>query len=487
MTHAELGAHIKALHPQAYGRHPDELVGRAVQKKFAPLYDDVKTSGKDPDSGTVPELPRTLRIQLTQLAEGKRKAVFIPKGSKVKVNPAQYKAVLHRTAAGDVFFNPKLTSHAKIDAAFKNHELNELLGDAQAGYGAPPKQDLQPPVSAVVSRAPDGTVAHGALTDPAHKGTALAVAQHLTPPGGHASVESPDAVVAERQQPEPPVQQPDKPPSQENKPLDPDQLAVRDRFAQYVDGDTDTAAQEYEKKHGNVIVPNFARKLSPDFRKNPAKYNDAVHPAAIRLVDELFRRAITKPGPGDVIITAGGTGSGKTSALPKSGPVKDLLDHAKVVREMHFDQPEKDQAEIDAALQAGNNVLVLFVQRGAADSFFNGVVPRTEKTGVPVSISKHAETHAGARQAFDMILKAYQGNPHVKLLVIDNDKGPGKAELSDGPLAPAPPTELIKANLAQELERQAHAGKIDQTTYRAARGDADPTSPAPMARNSVAA
>ena len=194
-----------------------------------------------------------------------------------------------------------------------------------------------------------------------------------------------------------------------------------------------------------------------------------------------------KPGPGDVIITAGGTGSGKTSALPKSGPMKDLISHAKVVREMHFDQPDKDKAEIDAALQTGNNVIVVFIKRGVADAFFNGVIPRTEKTGVPVSIAKHAETHAGARRAYDLMLKTYQGNPRVAFLVIDNDHGPGKAQLTSGPLPPDPPEEQVKSNLNAELEKQARAGKIDQTTYRSARGDADPTSAAPVARNAVAA
>jgi hypothetical protein len=482
MTHAELGRQIKQLHPGAYDQHPDELIGRAVQAKFSPLYDSVTPDKKqDADKATIPEIPRTLRLQLAQLAEGKRKAVFIPKGSKVKVNPAAYKAVLHRTPAGDVFFNPKLTTHAKIDLAFKNHELNELLGDTQIGYGAPAKQDLQGPVSAAMARGPDGTVAHGALTDRQNQATALQAAQNLTPPGGRAGIEDPQAVLNERQQSaEPPVQSPEKPPSPDNKPLDPDQLAVRDRFAQYIDGDTESAAKDYQKQNGNVLVPNYARKLSPDFRKNPAKYNDAVHPAAVRLVDELYRRAIMKPGPGDVIITAGGTGSGKTSALPKSGPAKDLLDHAKVVREMHFDDPAKDKAEIDAALKYGNNVLILFMKRGIADAFFNGVLPRTARTGVPVSIAKHVETHAGARQAYDLMLQAYQGNPHVQFLVIDNDRGAGKAQLADGgPLPPDPPAEQVKANLHAELEKQARAGKIDQETYRSALGDADPTAGSP--------
>ncbi len=474
---------MRARFPGVYGEDPGES---QTFPDFPRLSHSVQ-SRSGPDSGTIPELPATLRLQLDQLRAGKRKAVFIPRGSKVKVNPAAYKAVLHRTQAGDVFFNPKLTTHAKIDAAFRDHQLNELLGDAQAGYGAPAKQDLQPPVEAAVARARDGTVAHGALTDKPHEASAMAVAQNLTPPGGKASIESPNAVVNERQQGEPPIQNPEKPPSPENKPLDPDQMAVRDRFAQYVDSDTESAVKDYTKKHGNVLVPNFARKLSPDFRKNPAKFNDAVHPAAIRLVDELFRRAISKPGPGDVIITAGGTGSGKTSAIPKSGAAKELLDHAKVIREMHFDDPAKDKAEIDAALETGNNVVVIFVKRGAADAYFNGVVPRMEKTGVPVSISRHTETHAGARNAYDLMLQAYQGNPHVQFVLIDNDNGPGKAQVSEGPLPPDPPVGRLQANLSQELERQARAGKIDQTTYRAARGDADPTSAAPVARAPVAA
>lgn len=208
MTHADLGIAVKKLHPGIYDSHPDGVVGRALQRRFPGLYDhavDDKTGaeqggnrGNGVDSATVPEAPKTLRIQLEQLGAGKRRVVFVARGSKLKINPAQYGAQLHRSPAGDFYFNPKLIKRAEIVAALKDHRLNEILGDVDLGYGAPPKQDLTPPVEAVVSRDGQGETVQGALTDPPHEQQSIAAADAVTPEGGTVSVEDPAKELAHR-------------------------------------------------------------------------------------------------------------------------------------------------------------------------------------------------------------------------------------------------------------------------------------------------
>lgn len=197
MTHSELGRAVKKLHPGAYDQHDDMKVGRAMQKRYLDMYGHV-TADKGMDSGTVPERPRTLEIQLEQLKQGKRRCVFCARGSKVRINPKDYKAQKHVTPAGTFYFKPKLISRKEIDSALKEHRLNEILGDVNQGYGAPPKQELKPPVSAVVSRTPEGETVQGALTDQEHTPETINAAQAITPQGGSISVEPPQKEIAHR-------------------------------------------------------------------------------------------------------------------------------------------------------------------------------------------------------------------------------------------------------------------------------------------------
>lgn len=199
MTISELGRHTKTLHP-SYAHVPDDVLGRALKSRFPGLYDHATDDAKPAalDSATIPETPKTLLIQLGQLAAGQRRVVFVARGSKLKINPAQYGAQLHRSPAGDFYFNPKLIKRAEIVAALKDHRLNEILGDADLGYGAPPKQDLEPPVEAVVSRDQQGETVQGALTDPPHEQQSIAAANAITPEGGSVTVEDPATELTHR-------------------------------------------------------------------------------------------------------------------------------------------------------------------------------------------------------------------------------------------------------------------------------------------------
>lgn len=195
MNLQQLGRQAKALHRKAYGHVDDATLGRALKARFPGLYDHIPD---DLDSNTMPETPGTLKIQLQQMADGLRRCVFVARGSKVRINAADYGAKRLPTPAGDFYYDSKAIKPAEIQAALREHRLAEILGDYQLGYGAPDKTELRGNVQAVVARDAAGETAHSALTDPERQGSAIAAAQRLTPPGGAVSVEPPEREISHR-------------------------------------------------------------------------------------------------------------------------------------------------------------------------------------------------------------------------------------------------------------------------------------------------
>lgn len=201
MTVDHLGQAVKRLHP-AYGHIPDHVLGRAMKRKFAGMYEnfaDVQT--KNLDANTIPETPRTLAIQLDQLKQGIRRVVFIARGSKVHPNPADFGARKLTLPSGEYYYKPDMIRPQEIIKAVANHELNEILGSATEGYGAPNKERLHPPIAAVVAKSKNGDVAHSALTDIDHAGSAIKASEDLTPNGGSVGIENPIQEIKRRIKP----------------------------------------------------------------------------------------------------------------------------------------------------------------------------------------------------------------------------------------------------------------------------------------------
>lgn len=194
MTTAELGRQLKQVHPE-YRDVPDAKLGAALKAKFPGFYDHATD---DLDSSSTPETPRTLAIQLEQLQDGARRVVFVARGSKDKINAADYGMKRITLPPGDFIYDPKAIKPREIIAAVNNHELADILGSATKGYGAPDKTELQGDPMAVVARDADGETANSALTDPEHLEQTIEAAGDVTPQGGAISVEPPHVELEHR-------------------------------------------------------------------------------------------------------------------------------------------------------------------------------------------------------------------------------------------------------------------------------------------------
>lgn len=114
---------------------------------------------------SAPERPQTLALQMQQLANGKRAAVFVAKGSRLGNIPEDMEVI--NTREGDIYFNPELISEEEVTEAATSGRLNELLDYVQSKPEALEKsleQGETPRV--VVSRDADGIEQDAAAVSP---------------------------------------------------------------------------------------------------------------------------------------------------------------------------------------------------------------------------------------------------------------------------------------------------------------------------------
>lgn len=193
-----LGQAIKNRHPGKFDDIPHADLGRAAKQQFQHTGPPHPAQPKAAAVATTPEKPNTLKLQLDQLKQGIRKVVMFPRRTLVPYSARQFHANRMDTAVGTFFFNPHLITAEQIREVIAADQLPSILGDAQLGYGAPSKQNLKPPVMAVVARDAHGSPVRDVATDRQHVAQTKQAAQAVTPPGGTVDTESPDSVIDQR-------------------------------------------------------------------------------------------------------------------------------------------------------------------------------------------------------------------------------------------------------------------------------------------------
>jgi UDP-N-acetylmuramoylalanine--D-glutamate ligase len=170
--------------------------------------------------------------------------------------------------------------------------------------------------------------------------------------------------------------------------------------------------EEYTRRFGGVLNADNAAELFPEYAASPAsraQFRPAVHPAAQWVRDELFARALTDPNVHEVIFTAGGNGAGKSAG----GLTGD------VVMDTTLSNPEHSEKLVEAALDAGKSVQVVYTYRPIQQAF-EGVLDRAHVEGRTASIGTLIGTHEGAAQTVRSLAHKYAGHPDVRFWFIDN-------------------------------------------------------------------
>lgn len=170
---------------------------------------------------------------------------------------------------------------------------------------------------------------------------------------------------------------------------------------------------------GHVIDADMVRELSPEYRQDRTRAAQ-IHRAVSDLSQKLLARALARPvadGRDPVVVfTAGGGGSGKSTAIRLLMGESD----ADVTLDGTFSKLDKARRQIEQALASGRSVEIRYVYRSPAKSA-KGAIERAIASGRPVPIEALAKAHANAPKVVKALAKEYAGNKHVKVIAINND------------------------------------------------------------------
>jgi hypothetical protein len=234
---------------------------------------------------------------------------------------------------------------------------------------------------------------------------------------------------------------------------------------------------------GRIISADDAKELDPTgkYPKNRALSQD-VHEVGSWFVKRLYEEKLAKPpGTGGfdetVMFTAGGTGSGKTTALKNIPEVNKKYRKAEIVYDTNLSNFNSARKKIDQALNTGRDVQIVYVYRGLEDSLENGAIARAaermlqEGGGRTVPTIEHAKTHVGARNTVEQLQEHYKNVDGVEISVIDNSHGKGGAIESDLSKIEkfGDNISIEKARLDQTAKEMHEAGKIHDIVRNAAK------------------
>jgi heavy metal sensor kinase len=271
-------------------------------------------------------------------------------------------------------------------------------------------------------------------------------------------------------------------------PFTPQEAALEQRASDLVRQNAAALAEEYTRRFGNEIGTDNAREIvSPEYAaSNEARtqWSRATQKPAAALSDCLFEQALQHPDPEKprvVVMTAGGTGAGKTTAL-RANP--DLSD-AQAIYDSNLSSKKSSVARIEAAKAAGNQVEILFVHRDPVEALTGGVLPRAMDEGRIVDLEAHARMYRDAAENFGYLVRRYSRDPEVRFRAFDNTRGPAR-----GRLVPVEETARIRYSTSElrpklraALEKEYSDGRISKPVYRATLGPSPAEAPGGVSRD----
>jgi hypothetical protein len=256
--------------------------------------------------------------------------------------------------------------------------------------------------------------------------------------------------------------------------LTPEESGVEQRAHANLRQNLAALAEAYRSKFGNEISTDNAREIvSPEYaasREGRTQWSRATQKPAGALADHLFEQALQHPDPAKprvVVMTAGGTGAGKTTAL-RSNP--DLSEGAQFVYDSNLGSKKSSVQKIDAARNAGNQVRIIHVLRDPMEALTGGVLPRAMEEGRVVDLDAHARMYRDSTENIRYLARHYANDPGVDIRIVDNRTGEAKVVRIEYVGGIRYSTNDLRPKLRAALENEYAQGRISEPVYRATLG-----------------
>jgi hypothetical protein len=251
------------------------------------------------------------------------------------------------------------------------------------------------------------------------------------------------------------------------------QRPVQEKAASSVEADPEGFVSQYREQFGNVVSADLAKELFPEYAaSNEARTaNDlAVHRPAAAVANAAYDELVREPTPPDkdpfVLLTAGGTGAGKTSSLGEVLP--HLRDRAAIVYDSTLSNFDGARHAIDLALENQKQVGIVYAERDIVEAF-NATLARANAEGRPVTINTHVRSHQRAAETFQRLREQYADDPRVEFILTTN--GPGGRQLAS--VADWQPRSYnegdVRARLTEALDAAHQRGDVSDALAQAVR------------------
>lgn len=186
-------------------------------------------------------------------------------------------------------------------------------------------------------------------------------------------------------------------------------------------------------RQGSLLInPDDMRDLFPQYdasRASRSIHSDSVQEAVSAMAAELYHRALLIDDPrghNTVLFTAGGGGSGKTTAIRTIDEIQRAALAAQIIYDGTMRGYKKAHRMIMQALDEGKIVGVVFIFAPIEKSA-GWLVQRAVKSGRVVPADIAGQAHWQAQQTFLQLVDEFKDNPAVSFRLID--KSGDKAEL----------------------------------------------------------
>jgi len=240
---------------------------------------------------------------------------------------------------------------------------------------------------------------------------------------------------------------------------------VRETVLAKLATDPDGCLARYQERFGNRLNADNAATLFEEYNHDPARYRVAVHPAAVWIRDELFRRALTLTaarGLNHIAFTAGANAAGKTTAISFTATAAKSL----AVLDSTFSNPAHARRLIQQALDARKPITILYVFRPLLEAL-DGMLERSETEGRLVTVGQLINSAQGSAATLRGLWEQHHGDPRFEFLFVRNTGGSSSLD-TVALTAPEDYTEIRKA-LNAELDARYQAGRIGEAAYRRVR------------------